>query len=117
MGNYWSDYNGQGVYVIDQNNVDNHPLSAPVDISKLTIESLSNASSSTPIPTVIPTTLPTATSIIATVTPSTPVDNLPNQELTGYLLPIIVVLALIIIMSVLLYRRHRKTISQNKPNV
>jgi len=26
MGNYWSDYNGKGDYVIDANNVDNYPL-------------------------------------------------------------------------------------------
>ncbi len=31
-GNYWSDYNGQGVYVIDENNVDYHPLTQQVDI-------------------------------------------------------------------------------------
>jgi nitrous oxidase accessory protein len=35
VGNYWSDYNGTGdtPYVIGANNTDNHPLSAPVDIS------------------------------------------------------------------------------------
>lgn len=33
VGNYWSDYNGQGNYVIDENNVDHHPLTQPVDIS------------------------------------------------------------------------------------
>jgi len=26
VGNYWSDYNGNGSYVIDQKNVDSHPL-------------------------------------------------------------------------------------------
>jgi len=31
-GNYWSDYNGQGSYVIDQNNVDHHPFAHQVDI-------------------------------------------------------------------------------------
>ena len=33
VGNYWSDYNGNGKYVIDQNNVDYHPLSQQLDIS------------------------------------------------------------------------------------
>ncbi len=113
MGNYWSDYKGQGVYVIDQNNVDNHPLSAPVDISKLTIESLPSAPSSTPTPTVTPTTLSTAPSIIATVTPSSPGDNLPNQEPIGYLLPISIILA-VTALSLLLYRRHRKTANLSK---
>ena len=26
VGNYWSDYKGQGTYVIAENNVDNYPL-------------------------------------------------------------------------------------------
>jgi parallel beta-helix repeat protein len=33
IGNYWSDYDGQGNYVIDENNIDNFPLTQPVDIS------------------------------------------------------------------------------------
>ena len=33
VGNYWSDYNGQGAYVIDENNIDRHPLTQQVDIS------------------------------------------------------------------------------------
>jgi nitrous oxidase accessory protein NosD len=33
VGNYWSDYNGLGAYVIDENNVDRHPLTHQVDIS------------------------------------------------------------------------------------
>jgi parallel beta-helix repeat protein len=32
-GNYWSDYGGQGTYVIDENNIDHYPLMQPVDIS------------------------------------------------------------------------------------
>ncbi len=31
--NYWSDYNSNGAYVIDQNNVDHHPLTQQVNIS------------------------------------------------------------------------------------
>jgi len=33
VGNYWSDYNGQGAYVIDKDNVDHYPLARQVDIS------------------------------------------------------------------------------------
>lgn len=33
VGNYWSDYNGEGAYVIDKDNVDHYPLSEQVDIS------------------------------------------------------------------------------------
>ena len=33
VGNYWSDYSGQGAYVIDENNIDRRPLTQPVDIS------------------------------------------------------------------------------------
>jgi len=35
VGNYWSDYSGQGSYVIDQNNVDHRPLTQQVDISAI----------------------------------------------------------------------------------
>jgi parallel beta-helix repeat protein len=34
-GNYWSDYNGRGPYYINENNQDNHPLSAPLDFAAL----------------------------------------------------------------------------------
>jgi parallel beta-helix repeat protein len=33
IGNYWSDYTGNGTYLIDQNNIDHHPLNQPVVIS------------------------------------------------------------------------------------
>lgn len=79
-GNYWSDYNGSGVYFVDLNNFDNYPLVSPVDIYAV--------SNPTPFP---------------------PTDrNAPHLELTDYLLPISIALA-IIIVSVLLYRRHQKT--------
>jgi parallel beta-helix repeat protein len=52
QGNYWSDYHGQGTYVIDKNNVDYHPLTQQVNIS-------------TTAPTLLSTILPIA--IIATV--------------------------------------------------
>ena len=35
IGNYWSDYHGQGTYVIDQNNVDYHPLTHPTLLSTI----------------------------------------------------------------------------------
>jgi hypothetical protein len=38
VGNYWSDYSGQGAYVIDENNVDRHPLTQQVDISTTALE-------------------------------------------------------------------------------
>jgi nitrous oxidase accessory protein NosD len=41
VGNYWSDYSGQGEYVIDENNVDHHPLTQKVDISIAAPESSS----------------------------------------------------------------------------
>jgi parallel beta-helix repeat protein len=39
-GNYWSDYNGNGVYVIDQNNIDNYPLNKIFDIYQQSILTL-----------------------------------------------------------------------------
>jgi parallel beta-helix repeat protein len=43
VGNYWSDYNGYGTYVIDQNNVDNYPLTQQVDISSIPTTNQPNA--------------------------------------------------------------------------
>jgi hypothetical protein len=33
VGNYWSGYDGHGFYVIDENNIDHHPLTQQVNIS------------------------------------------------------------------------------------
>ena len=71
-GNYWSNYNGQGTYVVDQSNIDNHPLSSPVDISKFTIDSLSSIPSPTPVPTPTSSALPIATSSPTPSPSSTP---------------------------------------------
>jgi len=38
VGNYWSDYNGSGVYKLDENNIDHYPLSQPVDINSQPID-------------------------------------------------------------------------------
>jgi hypothetical protein len=35
IGNYWSDYNGSGIYIIDQNNVDRYPLTQQVDVNSI----------------------------------------------------------------------------------
>jgi nitrous oxidase accessory protein NosD len=32
VGNYWSDYNGQGSYVINENNVDHYPLTQQINV-------------------------------------------------------------------------------------
>jgi hypothetical protein len=121
-GNYWSNYNGQGTYVIDQSNVDNHPLASPVDISKLTIDSLSSIPSATPpLPTATLTTSPSimpslmespsptpaSSSLIPTETTPPPRDP-PHLELTDYLLPTSVIAAVIIVLATLIYRRHQK---------
>lgn len=66
VGNFWSDYQGQGTYVIDENNIDRHPLTQPVDIT---------------------TTAPTLLTIAI----------------------IAIVLVLAVVVSLLLYKRHRKT--------
>ncbi len=47
VGNYWSDYNGQGTYVIDKDNVDHYPLSQQVDISTAATTDTSGASALT----------------------------------------------------------------------
>jgi parallel beta-helix repeat protein len=83
VGNYWSAYNGNGTYAINQNNIDHHPLTQQVDISVNT-----------------PTITPLSTGFSFTV-------------------PLLALVVAIImgIVSLLLYRRHRKIISRNKPNV
>jgi hypothetical protein len=35
VGNYWSDYNGQGVYQLDENNIDHYPLTQRVAIPSI----------------------------------------------------------------------------------
>jgi parallel beta-helix repeat protein len=52
VGNYWSDFNGQGNYTINKNNVDHHPLTQQKDIS-----------TPEPIPTTIALILPIAVTI------------------------------------------------------
>ena len=87
IGNYWSDYNGSGVYLIDENNLDHYPLANPVDI---------NAQTPTPIPTATPYQPPSN-------------RNAPHLDPIFYLIPVSVIVAIFIALSVLLYRRHRKT--------
>ena len=102
VGNYWSDYSSKypnaseldtsGIwntpYAINENNIDHYPLMEPVNIYE----------SSNPTPT---------------PTPFEPPRNPPHLDLTDYLLPMSIILA-IIIVSVLLFRRNRKTSNFNK---
>ena len=60
VGNYWSDYYGNGTYVIDQNNIDHHPLTQQVDVSV-------KAPTLTPLPTGISITAPLLLLIIVIV--------------------------------------------------
>ena len=82
QGNYWSDYSGQGTYNIDENNVDHYPLMQQVNIS---------IAASTPTP------IPTATASASGI-----------QSLTIAIIAVVVVLW-VVFVSLLLYRRHRKT--------
>ncbi len=43
VGNYWSDYNGNGTYIFSEYNIDHHPLSQPVDINSIDISELDNS--------------------------------------------------------------------------
>jgi parallel beta-helix repeat protein len=38
VGNYWSDYYGQGTYVIDEDNFDHYPLAQEIDVSTSPLE-------------------------------------------------------------------------------
>jgi hypothetical protein len=67
------------------------------------------ASNTSPNPTASPSPTPSPT-------PDLP-RNPPHLEPIDYLLPISIILAVVIVLSLLLFRRHRKTLSQNKPNI
>lgn len=85
MGNYWIDYSGTGSYSINSKNVDHYPLANPFDITSI----------ATPTPT-LPATLP-------------PEDrNPPHLDPVYYLIAISVIVAVILVLSVLFYSRHRK---------
>jgi len=86
VGNYWSDYSGTGSYFINSNNVDHYPLTNPVNITLM----------ATPTPSLIPT--------------PPPEDRNPSHlELTDYLLPIGVIVAVFMALIILFYRQYRKT--------
>jgi parallel beta-helix repeat protein len=78
IGNYWTDYSGNGSYIIDENNVDHYPLINPVEIN---IQP--------------PTSTPTATAIL-------PPRNPPHLSPIYYLMPVAFIAA-IVILSLLLY--------------
>jgi len=77
LGNYWSDYNGNGVYIIDSDNIDHYPLIEPVDIS---------AQIATPTPTPSPSQTPSPSSpeFTARFVPSSLEVTIKNQPLTDY---------------------------------
>jgi parallel beta-helix repeat protein len=101
VGNYWSDYQskypnateignsgiGNTQYFINASNTDNYPLIYPVNIS--------------------------ATAPIPTPTKSSPTIILWNQPEVMTIVVIISIIA-ILIVSLLLYRRHRKSTNLNK---
>ncbi|MBE3116571.1 hypothetical protein IMZ68_05135 [Candidatus Bathyarchaeota archaeon] len=60
VGNYWGNYNGQGAYVIDENNVDHFPLIPQVDIS-------TQAPTPTPLETTIFPTLTIAFTVLVLI--------------------------------------------------
>jgi parallel beta-helix repeat protein len=84
VGNYWCDYSGNGSYVIDENNIDNHPLTQQVDVNSIA-----------PAPTPTP---------LATISSS---NALPTVIIT-------IVLIFALAISLLLFRRRQKTTTQNK---
>lgn len=119
-GNYWSSYEGKddnkdGIgdtpYVIDENNADNYPLMAQVEISKLNMDDLTLRPITTPKPTPVITNTPTTTaSAIPTEAPVTnsPTINptlpettfAPNQVNPNSSTIIIVAIAVVLIVGV-----------------
>ena len=137
-GNYWSKYfdywskngignNGIGTlpYELNEFNKDNYPLLELVKIESYT--SYSSTNLPYPTPTLSPLSSNNPTSINPTSPPTgtqstTPTIEDTNSESTtvplSAFITVIAVLALTAVaLTVLLYRRHRKNLSQNKPNV
>lgn len=128
QGNYWSDYNGSGdtPYVINSENRDNHPLTAPFEAPTISIAppvydppiDVSQLSQSlTTTPTLTPKTNP-----MQPVTSDTPIEQPtttgnPASILTVLSMPVFCTLAIILAAAVILvttalllfFRRHRKT--------
>jgi parallel beta-helix repeat protein len=84
FGNYWSDYDGDGKYLINENNIDHYPLNQQVDINSIA-----------PIPTI--NTGPNSVSI--------------NHILT--ILEIFTLIIIIVTGSLLLYRHRRRSDEQS----
>jgi hypothetical protein len=106
-------YNIKSSYEIWQSSSDViHLTPAPTQL----LEPTTNPNAlSTAAPSSTPLTSPTSTatsSLSPTGTASPPIERNPmHLELKDYLLPISVILAVITILSVLLYRRHRKPLT------
>ena len=78
QGNYWSDYGKDGVYVIDQNNIDHHPLNKQVDIN--------------------------TTALI----PAAPLNVDTVSSLATYFIIASMIVAFVIIASLIFFIEHRK---------
>lgn len=109
-GNFWSDYNGQGPYVIDETNVDYHPLTSTIDITKLTIETLSSVPSPTPKPTPTsnPTSTPTQTPTTSPTPNPTPTSSIP--ELPTWTIPLLLTMALMVAGLLVYYKKHKRNL-------
>jgi parallel beta-helix repeat protein len=81
LGNYWSDYDGSGKYVINENNIDHYPQSTQVDVSSIA-----------PIPTIDTGKVPLSIDPIIAI------------------LSVIGIISVFAVLT-LFYRRHRKTLN------
>ncbi len=138
-GNYWSDYSGtdsnnDGIgdtpfnptYVYTYDHIvekitacspDNCPLMTPLNIDSFTVDLPAWVITSLNLlPTESPSPTPTASpSPNPTMTPNPSTDTILSQlELIDYLLLISIIVAIAVVLSVLLYRRHQKTANLGK---
>jgi hypothetical protein len=102
IGNYWSDYNGQGSYDINENNIDNHPLPNQVDISLTDVGETPKISSPKPSPTALSSNSP-----IPTINTGQHPPTQPFPTLTVLVIALITIA--VGIAFALLLHRHRKT--------
>jgi hypothetical protein len=110
--NYWSDYNGvdsnnDGIgdtpYVIDEYNQDNNPLTNPAQILP------------PPFHSTRPNSIPTPTSPMPTINTGSHTPQIEPFPTSTFLVLASVLIA-VVIASLLLFRRHRKTVNLNRLN-
>ena len=104
-GNYWSDYNSQGAYQINNLNSDYFPVSQPIDTTSIT-----PPPTPTPVPTSKPTSIPTPTPS-PSLMPTTTLSPSPTPIVSEFSWLVVLPLFLSVLFVAVMFR-HRKNTMQ-----